>query len=893
MKKGLSAFFLIFLFFSCDPTKMSGKEDAQVLSVILQSEKSVYEYGETITLNAAVASQLSTARLYHWYTDGHFEPTLVNDTYSKTPDFVSEMPYLLSVTVKVRVGIYVAVAETTVTVNPPPEIRFDFLVNGESPQTQLLLYGETLKASVHFPDGAGNRSCCFFWDSTRLSTSTEWTMTMDERHFGTHRFSVTVSDGKTESRRSCTVKVGAVVGAVNTDEPGLLNAVYGTDLTVKAFFRSVNEKYRLLSVDWFIGAPQAHSSLLTPIDSIYLRENGLELQLPGSSNWLRPADASGGKQYQLRAEFCFSDESGEKQTLIDSVLIKMPPYVPLKIENLILPKQVSFYEYRNGAVVAAVAVSGGRKPLTYQWKLDGEVQPKATLARWKLPRPNEPAENPQLCAVEVIVSDGLTEVIRSAQMQITNSDAPQIFRFYAGDAIRFDAATVFADEVFAVVSRIETTAVSGGSSPRVTAAVSGSSYPKVAIARGADALNTQKTFTVSGRAVPAVLRRMVKDASLDISLEIWVAENCWSSGAAAALTEADLNQIADAFLPTVGKGIYRQTTEILGEAWGTLPAVLLVKYIDYQKTFSILLCDIDDDKKTDFSTGAVAGIFEPKNCFLKTMMPTSDEKLLLSIDAPLFRNDAEMVLSTAAHEFAHLVSFYQKELSQYSGTKTMARWLNEMISMGVEDLIADSRGWKGPRGFATRAVPEYPPYLTSGRLPPLMSDLSLPLNPISYESPSAYENYANGYAFIAFLMRNYPHPELLKKILKNTDNGFAAVLTGLKNCGFDISGEDLFADFGTALVLSEMQALPAVSGKRLNAGESGFSYSKSFQLGSVDLNIYQKGTQIGPFFLNKTPEIKQPSKNYSHLIYRMSKENGFSSFSGIVPGGCVVTLIQK
>lgn len=887
-----SAIFLAFIFLSCDPSKMNGREDPQVLSVVLQTEKTVYEYGEPVEVEAVVSSQLSTVRLYHWYTNGKFEPALVTGHYTQIPSFAADEPYSLEISVKVRVGVYVAVGSVSVTINPPAEPDYDFYVNGYPAQTQLLLYGETLEASVVFSDENPYRYCYFYWDSTRLNgeSGSKFQMKISEAHFGTHRFSVRVFDGNVESERACTVKVGPVIGGISTVEVGLVKALYGEDLAVVAQFRSSDDKYRLLSTSWSIGLPQSQPAALTPLDAAYVSENGLKLNLPGSTKWMSPDDASEGKRYQLRVEFRFTDDGQTGiQTISDSVILEIAPYEPLQIVKLTAPAKVSFYEFRNGLVPVSVSVSGGRPPLKYEWSLDGNAAGSVSLPQWIIPRPAEPSENPGTCTVGIAVSDGLTELVRDVQIAITPSDAPLVFRFYAGETVAFDPASVSGDEVFFIVSRAEN---AGSVSQRQAVASAGDRQGSVT-GRGADILLSEKIFTVSGHSVPAVLRHYVTNSATGIKLEIWVAENCWSGGISASVTESDLKEIAEIFLPASGKGLYRQVTALLGDAWGDLPSVLYTKYIDSQKTVSILLCDIDEDKKTDFTSGAVAGIFEPKNCFRRTYESSSDEKLLVAVDALLYRSNAKTVLSTAAHEFAHLISFYQKELSQFSGQKTMALWLNEIISMCVEDLIAENMGWSGPKGITGTAPPDFPPYLTTGRLPNFISNLTLPLNPDRYDLPSVYENYATGYAFGAYLIRNYPHPDLLKKILKNTNDGFDAVLTGLKNCGFTVSREDLFADYGTAIVLSEMENLPAVSRKRYNAGENGFVYSDGVLLGSVNLNAYQKGTQKGPVFSSNLPEIKAPSKNYSHVIYRMTKSNGYSSVTGTVPEGCVVTLVQK
>lgn len=884
-------FFLISLaFFSCDPTKMIGKEDPQVLSVILESEQDIYEYGEPLRIRANVASQLSTVRLYEWYTDGRFEPALVNDIYNLTPTRIADEPYAVTVSVKVRVGFYVASSTLTVTVNPPIAPDVEFYVNGAVAQTQLLLYGEKLEATVQLRDGKEPKTCFFYWDSKQLNeiSQTKIALNMTEREFGTHRFSVKVSDGTLQTEKTCTVKVGPVLGGVRTEDHGFIHASFGEDLEIDALFRAADNRYQLVSASWSIGALHASPAALTPLPPAYHSDNGLKLYLPGSSDWMRPADSVNGKQYQLRIEFRFTDSAQTSvQTIADSVILELDPYEPLKIERLTVPRSVSFFEYRNGLVPVSVAVTGGRMPLNYEWSVNGDSTQSVSVSDWKLPIPPEPAENPGQCLIRILVDDGITQETAVAEMTVLASDAPRVMRFYSGEQVNFDPESVASEEVFFIISRAEKTGAESRSvsmMPTEESAVSASN-------RGVDVLETEKSFLVSGRTVTASLCRTVEAEG--VVLEIWI-DNKYQLGLSnSPITETDLTEIIQTFLPTNGKGIYHWAVNALGAPWGQLPSVLYTKYIDSRNRYSLLLCDIDEDRKTDFTSGAVAGQFEPKDCFKKLYEPSSNEKLMVTLDVLLYPMHKELVLSTLAHEFAHLISFYQKELSQFSGKKTMERWLNEFVSLCLEDLISVGMEWEGPRGYTGIGMPGYPPYLQSGRLPQFIPNLTLSLTPVNYGVPSVYENYATGYAFAAYLLRNYSHPDLLKKILRNTDDGFDAILTGIKSCGFNVTREDLFADFGTALVLSEMKNLPASSRLRYNAGKDGFVYSTDFILGSIDLNAYQKGTQIGPFFSSLKPEIEAPVQNYSHVIYRMSSETGFSPVNGIVPNGCIVTLVQK
>lgn len=889
MKKRWTGVFFVLFCLSCGPDKAPGQIDAQVLSVVLESKKTIYEYGETIQVRAKVSSQLSTVRLYEWYTDGRYEAALLTERYEYTPTEIRDTSYRIKIDVKVRVGIYTATDSISIQVNPPVPPDFEWTVNGTSPQTQLLLFNETLTTSVEAAAGSDIRSCHFFWDSILLNpqSAENLTLTMDESRFGTHTFSVEVSDGVSTVRRSCTVKVGPVLGAVITAEAGNINALFGDDLQVSAGVRMIEDFYRFLSAEWFIGEPQ--SDFLTSLSS-FQSEDGKKLDLPGNSEWMRPANSENGVRWRLKIEFRFKQLStGQKITFSDSVFFNIAPYTPLKIEHFSAPETVSFYEWRNGLAVVEAVVSGGRSPVEWHWRVDGSQEEITNQPSWIVPCPLTEWDGGSQRLIELKVTDGISELEKSFRMNVTFSDAPLIRRFYEGESIEWQAADGFDGEVFFIISK----AIDESPDFRVRSASRGrESEPALRQKAAAAAVGAEKkTFTVSDLLTPATLRFSSYVARADRILEIWVADNLWGS---TGINDADVKEIAERFLPQSGKGIYDETTAILGKEWGNLANILYLKYINPEETIAVLLCDIDGDQKTDFSEGAVAGIFEPEDCFLRTFPPftDSDEKLMVALDAPLLRSEKETVYSTLAHEFAHLITFYQKEVSAFSGQKMTETWLSEMISMCVEDLLAESMGWKGPRGVLGLEAPDYPPYVTVGRLPLFIADPTLSPAPDNFEKPSIYENYAAAYAFGAWLIRNYPHPELLNKIVKNSDDGVKAVLTGLRNCGFDVSLEDLFADFATAVVLSDFKNLPAVSRKRYNA-VGGFSYSETVSAGAIDLNAYIYESQSGPRFSAGAPHLEAPSENYSQRFYRMTAESGYSPVSGTVPDGCTLTVVEK
>ena len=127
------------------------------------------------------ASPAVRIKRLEWYTDGRYEAALLTERYEYTPTEIRGTSYRIKIDVKVRVGIYTATDSISIQVNPPVPPDFEWTVNGTSPQTQLLLFNETLTTSVEAAAGSDIRSCYFFWDSVRLNpqSSQNLTLTMD------------------------------------------------------------------------------------------------------------------------------------------------------------------------------------------------------------------------------------------------------------------------------------------------------------------------------------------------------------------------------------------------------------------------------------------------------------------------------------------------------------------------------------------------------------------------------------------------------------------------------------------------------------------------------------------------------------------------------------------
>jgi len=376
--------------------------------------------------------------------------------------------------------------------------------------------------------------------------------------------------------------------------------------------------------------------------------------------------------------------------------------------------------------------------------------------------------------------------------------------------------------------------------------------------------------------IPATCRKVVSGVSTDFgdkTLNIWVANDCWTvGGTKSRLIDQDMVDALAAKFLAAGEDndIYDWVTNIYGEEWGTTSYSNL---IDPNDEITILLYDIADDNST---AGGIVGFFYGKDNFVADPdlgIEHSNERVMFYIDAVMYAQEEpdgdsweitdfwpSEIVSTLAHEFQHMIHFYQKTIQLAgSGTET---WLNEMLSMATEDIVADKLGVDGPRGVAYADPTEgvYPLY--QGRLPlyNYYNDISLTDWPPITDS-RIYSSYSINYAFGAYLMRNYGGAPFLRNVLLNAYTGSDAVEAALTAGGYGVDFATVLQRWGAANLLSDSTAAPA--GYRYNVAD-WFTSSLggvAYRLGSINLYNYvlllsappNPDTHEGPYIYTGAP----------------------------------------
>ncbi len=352
--------------------------------------------------------------------------------------------------------------------------------------------------------------------------------------------------------------------------------------------------------------------------------------------------------------------------------------------------------------------------------------------------------------------------------------------------------------------------------------------------------------------IPATARKVVTDGTVTAAL--WVADSEWHAqcgGAEKCVTQEMVDATAQRFLrPGAGNDIYDWVTNVFGAPWGPYdppPPEEELALIPPEAAgeIHILLFDVEDDGIPEPDESRIIGFFWGVHSVIRQdddrLFRFSNERLLFVLDSALLAARTgetwevtdgwpSTVIGTLAHEFQHMIHFYQKIVLRDAASAT---WLNEMASEVAEDLIADKLVIGGPRGVAHDDPTAGEPGNRRGRLPRFnfFNDIRVTI----WERSLA--NYSINYALGAYLARTYG-AELFSRIVQSDAYGIEAIMGALRGLGYDVSFEDVLANWAVATLLSDNTAAPAPH--RYNTGTWTRSHvgSIEYRLGSIDLFNY-------------------------------------------------------
>jgi len=370
--------------------------------------------------------------------------------------------------------------------------------------------------------------------------------------------------------------------------------------------------------------------------------------------------------------------------------------------------------------------------------------------------------------------------------------------------------------------------------------------------------------------VTATARKVVTNIETEFgekSLTIWVEDSAYGSECTKAkcINDEMVNTLADKFLKEGSDNdIYDWVTAVFGEEWGESSSSLL---IEPSNNISILLTDIGQDNKKN---GGVIGYFYSKDNFTNTAHSGSNERIMFYVDSVMYANSgnnswdengfwAQQVFSTLAHEFQHMIYFYQKNIKQaLQGTDT---WINEMLSESTEDLVAVKINIDGPRNVVASRGDAGEANNINGRYPLFNTNNTLSM--ASWDN--TLEDYSKVSSFGTYLLRNYGGAELLHDIVHSKFINEEALMdaVGKHSNGKSKTFDDLIHEWGVAVLLSKRDDILGDSGYIYNAGDyissehNGINYS----LGSINFFNYTPAP-----FIHTSMEKIAPKSNYYYKV---------------------------
>ena len=352
------------------------------------------------------------------------------------------------------------------------------------------------------------------------------------------------------------------------------------------------------------------------------------------------------------------------------------------------------------------------------------------------------------------------------------------------------------------------------------------------------------------------------------NLYVWVANNCWEQGGTKKynVTQQMVDALASKFLaPGNDNDIYEWVTNIAGDHWGPTHHSNLIPETD---DIHIWLMDIDNDNLT--SGSVTLGYFYARDNFLKSSIPTSNEKLMFTVDAVLFAKPdygawdlshylPNRIISTLAHEFTHMIYFYQHQILRNQSSNAA---INEMCAQCIEDLVANKIMADGPRGVSYGVPSAGYAGNDGGRLPLYNSKNHYDLLNWSGRSEERVLNYSKTYALGAYLMRNYGGANFIRELIQSNSTDIESIVDAVNaNGGNGLSYGDILQKFGAANLLSDNTAM--ATGYKFNTG--GWITSTvngiDYDLGSINLYNYWPPPNV----YNELPYSQQPSSN---VLYR-------------------------
>jgi len=368
------------------------------------------------------------------------------------------------------------------------------------------------------------------------------------------------------------------------------------------------------------------------------------------------------------------------------------------------------------------------------------------------------------------------------------------------------------------------------------------------------------------------------------------------------------------FLNAGTDDIYSSVTAIFGPEWAE-GATGYTNLISGTGTLHILVANLNPTGAGSYP----AGYFDSSNNYLRTgtnSNPDSNEKLMFFLNSDSLSeyvparpwsaqsSGPRYMVSALAHEFQHMIHFYQKDILRGGSSDS---WVNEMSSMVAEDLVSDRLGVEGPRGVPLLADGTFDYSAGSGDTNWGRLNTFVPQHAVTSLTDwgdLSQASYANAYAFGAWAVRNFGGPALFRSLVQRAGGDAAAVVAAVNDTtGRHETFASLVRWWGLATLMQSSAGSPdpinwglggAAANHTVTGAVDGASWS--FHLGSIDLGRYDyrvgsTWTSGVPYALPGDTPPDLPS-GASWFQRRLTAATGVQSFTLDLPARVQVTAVQ-
>ncbi len=373
--------------------------------------------------------------------------------------------------------------------------------------------------------------------------------------------------------------------------------------------------------------------------------------------------------------------------------------------------------------------------------------------------------------------------------------------------------------------------------------------------------------------------------------KVWVDNRAWGCGARQCVNQSQVDEIANRFLSAgPANDIYDWVTAIYGAPWGPHKYANIIPP-SAADTINIVLYDIDGDGLPSPGDARVVGYFSAVHNYLREGNPPlyrrSSEWLAVTLDSPLMTLDMDIAISALAHEFQHMIHFYQKPVLRGAKSET---WLNEMSSEMAEDLIADKARVDGPRGVAYDDPTAGQPGIRFGRLPVYnrYNDIQV----TAWQGSLA--NYSINYALGAYLARTYGGAELFSRIVRSERAGVDAIEGALRELGHQVSFPQVLADWAVAGLLSDDTRAPVPYRYNPGTWSASSAGGTDYRLGSINLYHYRRpGGGMGPYLRGLSDFTARAQPPHSNKYAALGRLSGSYRLTLTADAGLRFTVVFK